>query len=69
MSTRVSQSYSIECDIPSLHTMKKYPKEIFYRGDLTLLDARKISIVGTRKPNNYTKLFTSELAKKCHIQQ
>ena len=64
MSTRVSQSYSVECDIPSLHTMKKYPKEIFYRGDLTLLDARKISIVGTRKPNNYTKLFTSELAKK-----
>lgn len=64
MTTKSPQSLCIEYDIPSLHTMKKYPKEIFYRGDLALLESRKISIVGTRKPNNYTKLFTSELAQK-----
>lgn len=54
--------------IKELELMKKYPKEIFYRGNTNLLNKRKISIVGTRKPNTYTKQITykiaSELAKR-----
>jgi DNA processing protein len=44
--------------------MKKYPKEIFYIGNTNLLIKRKVSIVGTRKPNQYTQQFTYELAKQ-----
>jgi len=49
--------------IDKLDTMKKYPKSIYYIGNLDLLNKRTISIVGTRKPNNYTKQYTHELAK------
>lgn len=35
--------------------IKNPPKEIYYIGNKALLDKRKISIVGTRKPNPYTK--------------
>jgi DNA processing protein len=50
--------------ISKLDSMKKYPKELYYIGDLHLLEKKMISIVGTRKPNNYTKLFTAQLSKK-----
>lgn len=48
--------------IKDLSCMKKYPPLIHYRGDLTLLDKTKISIVGTRKPSKYTREFTHKLA-------
>ena len=35
--------------------MDKYPKELYYMGNLELLGKPKISIVGTRKPSQYTK--------------
>jgi len=44
--------------------MKKEPKEIFFRGNLELLARPKISIVGTRKPTQYTKQMTSDLAHR-----
>jgi DNA processing protein len=44
--------------------MKKYPKDIFYKGNLDLLKKRKISIVGSRKPNQYTQQITYLLAKE-----
>jgi len=44
--------------------MKRYPQNIYFIGNAELLNKRKISIVGTRKPSQYTKLFTSELAKR-----
>jgi len=50
--------------IPQLNNMKKYPKELFYIGNLELLKRPKISIVGTRKPINYTKQFTYNIAKE-----
>ncbi len=31
------------------------PKDIYYKGDLSLLNKRKVSIVGTRHPISYTK--------------
>ena len=50
-------------NIPALSVMKKYPKTLFYKGDLTLLQRPKVSIVGTRNPSNYTREFTYSLAK------
>jgi len=49
--------------IGALGTMKKYPKELFYKGNLDLLKRPKVSIVGTRRPSNYTRQFTYILAK------
>ncbi|WP_297812321.1 DNA-processing protein DprA [uncultured Helicobacter sp.] len=39
-------------------------KQIFYCGDLDLLQKRKITIVGTRNPNPYAQSFTQILARK-----
>jgi len=54
--------------ITALEAMKKYPPELFYRGDLSLLNRPKVSIVGTRTPSLYTqeftKLLSSALAKR-----
>jgi len=50
-------------EIPALAAMKKYPKTLFYKGDLSLLKRPKVSIVGTRNPTNYTREFTYRLAK------
>ncbi len=50
--------------IKELENMQKYPKEVFYIGNLKLLEKQKISIVGTRRPNAYTKEFTYKLASK-----
>lgn len=49
-------------NIPQLHIMKKYPKELFYEGNLTLLERTKISIVGTRKPSKYSRMETLNLS-------
>lgn len=50
--------------ISELELMKSIPDSLFYRGSLQLLELPKISIVGTRKPNPYTRAFTFELSKK-----
>ncbi len=50
--------------IKELENMKKYPKELYFIGNTQLLKRKKISIVGTRKPSNYTKEFTYKLASK-----
>ena len=49
--------------ISELDQMKKYPSELFYEGDLTLLKRPKVSIVGSRQLSNYTRQFTCALAK------
>ena len=41
---------TIDFHIDELDAMKKYPKELYFIGDLSLLKKTKISIVGTRKP-------------------
>ncbi len=48
--------------IPSLKDMKKYPSTLFYKGDTDLLKRPKVSIVGTRRPSNYTRQVTYDLA-------
>ena len=54
----------IDFKIDELSSMKKYPDELFYIGNTKLLSKKKISIVGTRRPNSYTKEFTYKLASK-----
>ena len=44
--------------------MKKQPTSVFYRGDKTLLQKPRVSIVGTRKPSQYTKQMTADLAHR-----
>jgi len=49
--------------VSALNSMKKYPKELFYKGNIELLKRPKVSIVGTRRPSQYTKQFTHTLAR------
>lgn len=58
---------TIHFDIPELFSMKHYPDKLYYRGSLDLLHRPKISIVGTRRPNPYTRSITLELAKKLSL--
>ena len=55
---------TINFKIDELTSMKKYPDELFYIGNTKLLNKQKVSIVGTRRPNSYTKEFTYKLASK-----
>lgn len=52
--------------IPSaFDILKKPPEKLYYVGDTNLLDVtHKIAIVGTRRPNPYTRNFTAMLAHK-----
>jgi DNA processing protein len=50
--------------ISELESMRHYPKSLDYKGTLKLLSQPKISIIGTRRPNPYTRSVTHELAKK-----
>lgn len=54
----------IDFHVDELTSMKKYPDELFYIGNLELLKKRKIAIIGTRRPSAYTKEFTYRLATK-----
>jgi len=56
-------SQNITETVHELEMMKKYPKELFYKGNLALLKRPKVSIVGTRRPSSYTRQFTYALAK------
>lgn len=51
----------------ALKNIKSPPKELYYRGDISLLSSKKISIVGTRRPNQYTQEIVKELASKLSL--
>lgn len=57
-------SYCVPWQIKELEAMKKYPQLLYYKGSLELLSRPKLSIVGTRRPNPYTRASTLELSKK-----
>lgn len=57
-------SLTIDFTIEELKCMKKYPSELFYKGDTKLLEKRKVSIIGTRRPTSYTKKFTHQLSNQ-----
>jgi len=48
--------------IETLDVMKKYPSQLYYEGNLALLKAKKVSIVGTRKPSKYSRDLTFKLS-------
>ncbi len=54
----------IEFQITELNSMKKYPSELFYIGNTKLLQLPKISIIGSRSPNQYCRQITAELSFK-----
>jgi DNA processing protein len=54
----------INFEIEEFKSIKNTPKDIFYIGNLELLQREKISIVGSRKLNPYAKEFTYLLASK-----
>lgn len=45
-----------------LSDMAKLPSNVHYRGDINLLRKPRISIVGTRKPSQYTRLLTRQIS-------
>jgi len=55
---------SVNFHIEALESMKKYPEQLFYLGNLELLKRPKIAIVGSRKPNQYARELTHQLAAK-----
>ena len=55
---------TIESHLPSLDSMKKYPEKLYYKGNLDLLSRRKVSIIGSRKPNQYAQQVTHRLASE-----
>jgi len=48
--------------ISELESMKKYPRELFYIGDTSLLKKKKVSIIGSRKPNQYARELTHKIS-------
>ncbi len=53
----------VDFNIPQLKHMAKEPKELYYIGNQNLLKNKMVSIVGTRRPCNYTKDLTFKLAQ------
>jgi DNA processing protein len=53
--------------VAELACMKQYPEKLYYRGNLELLQRPKVSIVGTRRPNPYTRAMTYEISKKLSL--
>ena len=52
----------IEDEIIELLSMKNYPKQLFYDGNLELLKQKKIAIVGSRKPTQYSRNLAHQLS-------
>lgn len=57
-------SQKIISKIKELNQMKKYPDDLFYKGNLDLLNRRKVSIVGSRKPTKYSALYTNKISSE-----
>ena len=54
----------IDFHIDTLESMKNYPKELYFLGNVDLLKRQKIAIVGSRKPNQYAREITMQLSRK-----
>ncbi len=53
----------IQEKIESLLSMKNYPEQLSYRGDISLLKRRKVSIIGSRRPTPYAKSATHNISQ------
>ncbi|WP_324171250.1 DNA-processing protein DprA [Sulfurimonas sp.] len=56
----------VEDKIVELESMKNYPNQLYFTGNLELLKRVKISIVGSRKPSKYSRLITHKLASSLY---
>jgi DNA processing protein len=56
--------YNLDFHIKQLDDMKKYPKQLYFKGDISLLKKPLISIVGSRSPNQYAKNLIGEISSK-----
>ena len=54
----------VDFEIKELSLMSKIPKKLWYIGNSSLLFKKKVSIVGSRRPTNYTRDFTYKLSKE-----
>ena len=52
----------VEHKLDELGSMKNYPSELYYAGNLELLDRVKVSIVGSRKTSKYSREQTHKLS-------
>lgn len=52
----------LDREIEELFFMKNYPPQLFYNGNIELLNKPKISIVGSRKPTKYSRESIQKLA-------
>ena len=52
----------LEQKLDELSSMKSYPSEIYYDGNLELLKRVKVSIVGSRKTSKYSREQTHKLS-------
>jgi DNA processing protein len=50
--------------ISKLEQMTNYPKELFAIGNLELLKKPSVSIVGSRRPNQYAQQYTHQIANR-----
>lgn len=65
MPVRILQTQNLNAKIQA--KLRHLHREIgwfFYRGDVALLDCLLVSIVGSRRPNPYTKTYTFQLARQ-----
>ena len=53
----------VDFQIPQLSYMAKEPKELYYIGNKELVYRKMVSVVGTRRPCNYTKDLTYKLSQ------
>ncbi len=50
--------------LPNELSKIKEIKQLYYKGNISLLEKEKVTIVGSRRPYNYTKNIVYELSKK-----
>lgn len=55
--------------LPELQRLKKPPEILHFRGNMDLLNSRKIAIVGSRKMSNYSKMLILRLASELTKRQ
>lgn len=54
----------LDFHIPELDSMKKYPQDLYYIGNLNLLDKKKIGVVGSRSTNQYARELTHRIVSQ-----
>lgn len=60
----MQQIKKIDFHIPELNSMKKYPQNLYYIGNLNLLKRKKIGVVGSRKPEKYSREMTYRIVNE-----